>query len=219
MEKNKDLIEILNKRFPDLYEQELKEEIAGFGSIKTISAGESLIDIGQYVKTIPLVIDGKIKIFREDGEANELFLYYLYPGDACAISLVCTINNKISLIKAIAVDETTVIAIPIEKMDYLMMKYRSWYQFVVRTYGARLEEMLNTIDDIAFNKMDERIVNYLYKAVEANGSRFINATHQEIAQELNTSREVVSRLLKQLERRGLLKLSRNQVEIIFQNKL
>jgi CRP/FNR family transcriptional regulator len=219
METNNEIIEILNKRFPDLYEQELKQEIASFGTIKVISAGESLIDIGQYVKTIPLVIDGKIKIFREDEEANELFLYYLYPGDACAISLVCTINNKISLIKAISVDDTTVIAIPIEKMDYLMMKYRSWYQFVVRTYGNRLEEMLNTIDDIAFNKMDERIVNYLYKAVEANGSRFINSTHQEIAQELNTSREVVSRLLKQLEKRGLLKLSRNQIEVIFQNTL
>lgn len=219
METKNELIEILNKRFPDLYEQDLKEEIAEFGSLKVIPAGESLIDIGQYVKTIPLVIDGKIKIFREDEEANELFLYYLYPGDACAISLVCTINNKISLIKAISVDDTTVIAIPIEKMDYLMMKYRSWYQFVVRTYGNRLEEMLNTIDDIAFNKMDERIVNYLYKAVEANGSRFINSTHQEIAQELNTSREVVSRLLKQLEKRGLLKLSRNQIEVIFQNNL
>lgn len=214
MTDQEELYELIDAKFPTLYDRELKDELAEIGKHRVLPAGTSLIDVGQYIKTIPLVISGKIKIFREDEEGNELFLYYLYPGDACAISLVCTINDKISQIKAITIEETEIIAIPIEKMDHLMMNYRSWYQFVVRTYGARLQEMLKTIDSIAFHRMDERLVEYLDKTVEALGSNMIHYTHQEIATELNTSREVVSRLLKQLEKRGVVKLARNQIEVL-----
>ena len=209
-----DIRSILDHKFPAFYDSELKDEIAKVGFVKTLKAGAHLMDVGQYVKTIPLIVDGKLKIFREDEEGNELFLYYLYNGEACAISLVCTINDKISQVRAVAMEDTTIISVPIENMDKFMMTYRSWYQFVVRTYGQRLNEMLHTIDSIAFLKMDERLLEYLDKTAEVRGSQIINDTHQNIATELNTSREVISRLLKQMERKGLVKLSRNYIEVI-----
>jgi len=214
MTETEELRELIDAKFPTLYEPELREELAIIGRFKMLLPNTSLIDIGQYIKTIPLVISGKIKIYREDEDGNELFLYYLYPGDVCAASLVCTINDKISQVKAITTEETEVITVPIEKMDYLMMNFKSWYQFVVRAYGLRLQELLKTIDSIAFHKMDERLIEYLDKTIEALGTNVIHYTHQEIASEMNTSREVVSRLLKQLEKRGLVRLSRNKIEVI-----
>jgi len=209
-----DIRTILDHKFPSFFDSDLKDEIAKVGFVKTLKEGAHLMDVGQYVKTIPLIVDGKLKIFREDEDGNELFLYYLYNGEACAISLVCTINDKISQVRAVAMEDTTIISIPIENMDKFMMTYRSWYQFVVRTYGNRLNEMLHTIDSIAFLKMDERLLEYLDKTAEVRGTNIINDTHQNIATELNTSREVISRLLKQMERKGLVKLSRNHIEVI-----
>lgn len=209
-----DIRTILDHKFPQLFDSELKDEIAKVGFLKTLKEGSHLMDVGQYVKTIPLIVDGKLKIFREDEDGNELFLYYLYNGEACAISLVCTINDRISQVRAVAMEDTRVISVPIENMDRFMMNYRSWYQFVVRTYGMRLNEMLHTIDSIAFLKMDERLLEYLDKTAKVRGSHNIKDTHQNIANELNTSREVISRLLKQMERKGLVKLSRNNIEVI-----
>ncbi len=206
--------EILKKYYPQLIEEELINEIEKVSFLKTIAANEPLIDAGQYIKTIPLVYEGKIKIFREDEDGNELFLYYLYPGEPCALSLVCSTADRKSQIRAMTIEETKILALPVDSMNAFMAKYPSWYRFVISTYSARMEEMLHTIDSIAFHKMDERLLTYLDKAVQANGSRFIKGTHQEIAYELNTSREVISRLLKQLEKRGLIKLSRNLIEVV-----
>ena len=214
MTEAEELKELIQAKFPIFHESELQEELAAMGRFKVLLPNTPLIDVGQYIKTIPLVISGKVKVFREDGDGNELFLYYLYSGDVCATSLVCTMNDKVSQIKAIATEETELITIPIEKMDHLMMTFKSWYQFVVRAYGVRLEEMLKTIDSIAFHKMDERLIEYLDKTIEAQRSNVIQHTHQEIASEMNTSREVVSRLLKQLEKKGMVKLSRNKIEVI-----
>ncbi len=209
-----DIRKILDQKFPQFFDSELKDDIAAVGSIRTINEGFHLMDVGQYVKSIPLIVAGKLKIFREDEEANELFLYYLHNNEACAISLVCTLNDRVSQVRAVAMEETTIISIPIEHMDKFMMTYRSWYQFVVRTYGMRLNEMLHTIDSIAFKKMDERLLAYLEKLAEVNGSTIIHDTHQNIAVELNTSREVISRLLKQMERKGFVQLSRNRIEVL-----
>ncbi len=206
---------ILDKKFPLFYEKGLKDELAQVGHIKKVKEGAHLMNVGQYVKNIPLVAEGQLKIFREDEEGNELFLYYLHSGEACAISLVCTINDQISQVKVVAMEDTTVIQVPIEYMDKFMMKYRSWNQFVIRTYGLRMNEMLKTIDSIAFMKMDERLKDYLARAAEATGSKTIKDTHQNIAIELNTSREVISRLLKQMERKGLVKLSRSSIELYY----
>lgn len=209
-----DIRKILDYKFPQFYDSDLKDEISKVGFVKNIKEGAHLMDVGQYIKNIPLIVSGRLKIFREDEEGNELFLYYLHHGEACAISMVCTINDKISQVRAVAMEDTQVISIPIEYMDRFMTTYRSWYQFVVRTYGMRLNEMLHTIDSIAFLKMDERLLSYLEKMAEVSGSNSINVTHQNIATELNTSREVISRLLKQMERKGLVKLSRNHIQLL-----
>lgn len=209
-----DIRKILDHHFPQFYDADLKNDIAAVGTLKTIKEGAHLMDVGQYVKNIPLIVHGKLKIFREDEEGNELFLYYLSNNEACAISLVCTTHDHVSQIRAVAMEESTIISIPIENMDKFMMTYKSWYQFVIRTYGMRLNEMLHTIDSIAFMKMDERLLAYLKKSAEVSGSSTINDTHQNIATELNTSREVISRLLKQMERKGFVQLSRNHIEVL-----
>jgi len=209
-----DILKCLNESFPELDEQVLKERIAEVSSMRGVPAGLTLIDLGQYIKTIPLVVKGKLRVFREDEDGNELFLYYLHAGDACALSLVCTLNDKISQVKAIAVEDTEIISLPIEYMDQLMTNHPSWYRFVIRSYGMRLQEMLKTIDSIAFHQMDERLLDYLKQTVTATGTSVISETHQGIAQALHTSREVVSRLLKQLEKRGVVRLGRNQIELL-----
>ncbi|MFT4752861.1 MAG: CRP/FNR family transcriptional regulator [Salibacteraceae bacterium] len=209
-----DIRKILNHNFPQLYESGLKTEIAELGTIKSIGEGVHLMDVGQYVKSIPLVSAGKLKIFREDEEGSELFLYYLHPGEACAISLAYPVNDRMSEVRAVAMEHTQIISIPIQYMDKFMMTYRSWQQFVVRTYGLRLHEMLQTIDRIAFMKMDERLLAYLHTSKAVSGKSILNNTHQNIAIELNTSREVISRLLKQMEKKGLVQLSRNHIEVL-----
>ncbi|MGB0428960.1 MAG: Crp/Fnr family transcriptional regulator [Bacteroidia bacterium] len=203
--------EQLREFFPGLNDPDFVEEFASVAEIKDVPAGMSMMEIGQYIKTIPLLIDGLIKVFREDEEGNELFLYYIYPGQACAISFVCSARERISQIRAETLDECKVLSIPIENMDPWMTKYKVWYYFVLETYRTRFEEVLKTIDSIAFHRMDERLMNYLNKNVKAQGSQVIQSTHQDIAYELNTSREVISRLLKKLEQKGKIRLGRNQI--------
>ncbi len=210
-----DVKETLNRHFPSLSD-DLVDEIQSYAAEWRVKAGDVIMDIGSPIARVPLIVEGMIKVFREDDEGNELFLYYLYPGEACAISLVCsTGKEKISSIRAIAVEDSTFITFPTEKMDEWMQKHKSWYEYVLGTYRYRFEELLNTVDDIAFHKMDERLLSYLDKNVEAQGSRTIKTSHQEIAYELNTSREVISRLLKKLEQRGQVKLARNQIEVLY----
>ena len=207
-------LEKLSSVFKFSLEKDLKDEISTDGFIKAFKKDTEIIDIGQYIKSIPIVLEGNIKIYREDDDGNELFLYYLYPGDACAISLVCSINSKVSEIRAVASEDTEVLMIPLEKMDRYMLNYRTWYQFVLSTYGKRLNELLQTIDSIAFHKMDERLLEYLQKVASATGSTLIEGTHQSIAYELNSSREVISRLLKQMEKKGLVELMRNKIQLL-----
>lgn len=210
-----DIKETLNRHFPSLSE-ELVQEMTSYANEWKVKSGDVIMDIGSKIGRVPLLVEGMVKVFREDNEGNELFLYYLYPGEACAISLVCsTGKEKISSIRALAVEDCTFISFPIEKMDEWMQKHSSWYQYVLGTYRYRFEELLNTVDEIAFHNMDERLLSYLDKNVEAQGSRIIQTSHQEIAYELNTSREVISRLLKKLEQRGKVKVARNQIEVLY----
>lgn len=143
---------------------------------------------------------------------NEIFLYYLQPGEACAITMICSAREGYSKIKAISMEDTRAIVLPISKLDEWMPKYKSWYYFVMDSYQDRFEELLKVVDGIAFKNMDERLLVYLKKSIKANGSNTIQATHQQIAQELNSSREVIGRLLKKLEQKRLVKLGRNHIE-------
>ncbi|MFB2121038.1 Crp/Fnr family transcriptional regulator [Parapedobacter sp. 2B3] len=204
----------LYEAYGTVFEGALIEEIASVAKLVDFKEGDVLIDIGQYIKTMPLLIQGAIRIMREDFDAGELLLYFIEKGDTCAMTLACCMGDKKSEIKAIAENNGTVAMIPVGKMEEWMGKYKSWQAFVFASYNNRFNELLSAIDNIAFMHMDERLYNYLQETSKVNDSRTINKTHQEIAYALNSSRVVVSRLLKALENEGKIKLNRNNIELL-----
>ncbi|MCR9182722.1 MAG: Crp/Fnr family transcriptional regulator [Flavobacteriaceae bacterium] len=208
------MIELLRENFGSFFEESLLNEINNSGVYKEIPEGELLMDIGTYVTAMPLLISGAIKVMREDDDGDELLLYFLERGDTCAMTLSCCLGQKKSEIRAIAERDTKLIMIPIQKMEEWTSKYKSWRNFVFNSYQNRLDEMLETIDSIAFLNMDERLWNYLQEKCRIAKSTIIKNTHQEIAYDLHTSRVVISRLLKSLEKNGKIKLQRNSIEIV-----
>ena len=204
----------LKENFTNIFEDALIEEINEVGTLKEVKEGEKLIEIGDYVRSMPLLISGAIKILREDDDGDELLLYFLERGDTCAMTLTCCLGQTKSEIRAIAELDTTLIMIQIQKMEEWTGKYKSWRNFVFQSYHERLTEMLETIDSIAFYNMDERLVKYLQNKKKVTKDSLINSTHQEIAYELHTSRVVVSRLLKKLESMGKIELYRNSIKIV-----
>jgi CRP/FNR family transcriptional regulator len=206
------LHQVLDEQYP-LLEEALINHIIDAGTYKEFPAETILMRRGQYIKSTMLILSGLVKVYREDEEGNEFLMYYLQPGEACALSMVCAARHEASPIMAKTVDNTSVMMIPVELMSAWTNKYKSWYQFVVETYRSRFEELLQTIDSIAFKNMDERLEAYLQKAADIKGSNIISVSHQEIARELNSSREVISRLLKKMEQMGKVVLSRNSIEL------
>lgn len=206
------IADILAKHFAQIQDTELVQGIIAHGKLMTVEEGDYLMDIGSPIRTIPMIVSGTVKVMREDSEGHELLLYYVKAGETCAMSLTCCMEGRSSEIRAVAVDRLRLIALPVQYMDE-WMRYRDWRAFVMNTYARRFEELLETIDSIAFHRMDERIENYLETLAQGTGSRFLTVSHQEIAQDLNTSREVISRLLKQMERHGKLKLGRGKIEL------
>ena len=208
------MIDELKQNYGYLLEDELIQEIHSIGVYKEISEGQSLIEIGDYIKSMPLLISGAIKILREDDKGDELILYFLERGDTCAMTLACCMGQTKSEIRAVAETDAQLIMIPIQKMSEWMEKYKSWQNFILQSYHSRMTEMLEAIDTIAFLKMDKRLLKYLRDKAMVNHDDIINVTHQEIAQDLHTSRVVISRLLKQLENEGKISLHRNHIKII-----
>jgi len=204
----------LEEAYGFLFEKELIDEIAESGTLKEVTAGERIIEIGNYVVGMPLLLNGAIKILREDTDGDELLLYFLERGDTCAMTLSCCLGQTKSEIRAVAENDTRLIMIPISKMEEWTAKYKSWRTFVFESYHTRLSEMLDTIDTIAFLNMDERIMRYLNDKVKVNRNEHIQSTHQEIAYDLHTSRVVVSRLLKKLEKEGKISLQRNHITLL-----
>ena len=200
--------------YSHLFENELIKEITEVGILKKVAKGEELMQIGQYIKSMPLLLDGTIKIMREDEDGFELLLYYIEKGQTCSYTLSCCMNHKQSEIKAIAEQDTELVMIPIQKMEEWMAKYRSWRNFVLDSYNERINELLDVIDVIAFKKMDERLLEYLKSKMKFAENKIIKSTHKDIAFDLHTSRVVVSRLLKTLEKSGNIILHRNSVEVI-----
>lgn len=207
------MLEQLRQQFGHLFEDELLQEINSIGVFKDIKEGEMLMDIGNYVTAMPLLISGAIKVMREDEDGDELLLYFLERGSTCAMTLSCCLGHKKSEIRAVAETDTQLIMIPVQKMEEWTSKYKSWRNFVFNSYQNRLDEMLETIDSIAFLNMDERLWKYLKEKVRINKSNTVLSTHQEIAYDLHTSRVVISRLLKSLEKQGKIELNRNAIEV------
>jgi CRP/FNR family transcriptional regulator len=207
------MLDPIKKTFPS-FSKELLEDIKLNATINSFPTDTTIIRTGQYIKNTVLVISGKIKIYRQDENGGEFFMYYLQPGQACAISMICATKNAKSQIMAKVVEDVELVMVPLPLMDKWMMQHRSWYEFVIDTYRSRFEEVLEVIDSIAFRAMDERLEFYLKRHADVCGCNELKLSHQEIASELNTSREVISRLLKKMEQRGLVSLHRNNIELL-----
>jgi len=201
------------EQFPQ-FEPGLIELIEKEAVQRSFNAGDIIMRTGQYIKSTVLVLEGRIKIYRENQDGGEFLMYYLQPGQACAVSMICAIQSGTSEIMAMAEEDSEVLMIPVHLMDDMMNQYKSWYQFVIQTYRGRFDELLSVVDNIAFRNMDERLEFYIKRYVEKAGKKNLEISHQQIADDLNSSREVISRLLKKMEQRGLLKLHRNMIELI-----
>tara|TARA_B110000503_G_scaffold92903_1_gene140073 strand:- start:96 stop:770 length:675 start_codon:yes stop_codon:yes gene_type:complete len=208
------MIEELKKSYNHLFEDALINEIVQVGTFKEVPAGFKMMEIGSYVKAIPLLVSGVIKILREDTNGDELLLYYLEKGDTCSMTMTCCMGQTKSEIRAVVETDAKLIMIPVQKMEQWTANFTSWRNFVFESYHNRLNEMLHTIDSIAFDNMDQRLLNYLKEKARITQSKIIENTHQEIAYDLHSSRVVISRLLKKLENIGKIKLHRNYIQII-----
>ncbi|MDH4089945.1 MAG: Crp/Fnr family transcriptional regulator [Cyclobacteriaceae bacterium] len=200
----------LQEIFPQ-FDHSLLEHIEKIGQVVEFEEGEMLMRPGQYFKNSLLILDGRVKLYREGEDGEEFFLYYLEKGNACALSMICATKNETSAIKAKAMSRVKALAIPIQFMDGLMKDHRQWYYFVLETYRARFEELLDVIDQVVFHSMDQKLEFYLKRQFDSFGSDKIAITHQEIADDLNSSREVISRLLKKLESQKRIAISRNEI--------
>lgn len=206
--------ELLIQTYGSIFEEALLNEIEQVALLKEFNDGDVIIDFGDKILKMPLLLSGAIKILREDFDEGELLLYFIEKGDTCSMSMTCCIGETKSEIKAVAETDGKVVMIPVMYMELWLGKYKSWRNYVFNSYNNRLKEMLNAIDSLAFMNMDERLLNYLLEKSKINSSREINATHQDIAYDLNTSRVVISRLLKALENEGKIKLHRAYIEIV-----
>ena len=198
--------------FPD-FDTSLLALIEKEATLKTFQPGEIIMRTGQFIKSTALIVNGRVKIYREGPDGGEFLMYYIGPGQACAVSMICALQARSSEITAVAEEKTEILLLPIQLMDQLMKEHKSWYQFVIQTYRSRFDELLAVVDDIAFRNMDERLEFYLKRYQEKTGKQKIELSHQQIAEDLNSSREVISRLLKKMEQRGLVKLNRNMIEL------
>jgi CRP/FNR family transcriptional regulator len=199
--------------FPDIYERETVEAILEIGKLKKIRADDWMLDIGDPILYMPLLLKGQLRVLREDAEGHELLIYYIRPGETCAMSLICCSGNAVSNVRAVAEEDSELLLLPIQIIDEWTTKYPSFKSFILKTYQHRFEELLNTIDSIAFHNLDDRLSQLLKQKSEKEGSE-LKTTHQELANQLNSSREVISRLLKQMERKGKIQMGRNKITLL-----
>jgi len=203
-----------NSHYQHLFSKELLSEIEEVSTLFHFKMGDKIIDVGDHIRIMPLLIEGAIKVMRNDNDGDELLLYFLEIGDTCAMTFSCCLGNKKSDIKAVAETDVSFLGIPVQKMDEWMAKYTEWRKFVIDSYQNRMTELLETVDSIAFLKMDDRLLKYLKDKAMVNGNTIIQNTHLQIAQDLHTSRVVISRLLKKMETKGYIKLHRNYLDLL-----
>ena len=206
--------ELLHIFYAYLFEKELLHEIESFAVYKEFKANSTIIDIENYIVSIPLILEGAIKIMREDEEGNELVLYYLEKGDTCAVTLSCCMGQTKSNIKAVAETDVKLLMIPKEKMKIWLSNYSSWQEFILQSYHNRLQEFIEALDTIAFYKMDERLFKHLKDKAMVTHNDVLQVTHKQIADDLHTSRVVISRLLKKLENEQKIQLFRNSIKVL-----
>ena len=204
---------IMNK-FSSVFESDLLAELEKKSMIMQVKAGEIMLNPGQTIRAVPLVLSGIFKVSRINEEGQELLLYYVKEGESCAMTFTCCMMAHASVIRGSAEEDSELLCIPVDLMDEWMMKYRTWKRYVMSTILNRFTEVLRSIDEVAFKKLDDRLVNYLKEKSKATGSPLINLSHQQIADELGTNRVVISRLLKRLELDKKLLLYRSQIRLM-----
>lgn len=206
-------LEELRQKLPTITDPALLQGLVSFGKELDFLPGKVITEPGQFIKMVPIVLEGSIKILRMDEDGKELFLYFLEPGETCALSLTCCTASRPSEIKAVTEERTKILAVPIEKHEEWSEQFKQWKEFVAMTYQARFQQMLEALDAVAFKRMDERLMRFIVTKMKQHKTNELHTTHQEIANELGTSREVISRLLKQLERKKWIELGRNIIYV------
>jgi CRP/FNR family transcriptional regulator len=201
-------------KFSSVFEPELLAELETKSMVMQVKSGETMLNPGQTIRAVPIVLSGTFKVSRINEEGQELLLYYVKEGESCAMTFTCCMMAHASVIKGSAEEDSELLCIPVDVMDEWMMKYRTWKRFVMTTILNRFTEVLKSIDEVAFKKLDDRLVHYLKEKSKATGSSLVNLSHQQIADELSTNRVVISRLLKKLEIDKKLLLYRNQIKLL-----
>lgn len=193
---------------------ELRKRLEQYGIVKTFSEGDPILNENAYIRAIPIVLQGSIRVMRTDEDGKEILLYYIRPGESCIMSFLGGIHQDTSKVKAIAEEETEVLLAPVDKVSLLIKEFPEWLDYIFRLYHKRFEELLEVVNAVAFKKMDERLLNFIKRKCELSQTQTLNVTHEQLANELGTARVVVSRLLKQMEDEGLVKLGRNKIILL-----
>lgn len=193
---------------------QMAEKLLTAGVVKTFAEGETILRENAFIRAIPIVLDGVIKVIRTDDDGREILLYYISPGESCIMSFLGGMHHDTSKVKAVADETSEILFVPIEKVTGLLKENPQWLDYIFRLYHRRFEELLDVVNAIAFKKMDERLLHFLRKKAEISSSKTIVITHEQLANELGTARVVVSRLLKQMEDEGLVKLGRNKIFVV-----
>ncbi|MFY7910051.1 MAG: Crp/Fnr family transcriptional regulator [Emticicia sp.] len=193
---------------------EVKQKLSSYGTVKKFEEGSIILNENAYIRAIPIVLKGCIGVMRTDDEGREILLYYINAGESCIMSFLGGLHNDTSKVKAIAEEETEILFVPIDKVNLLIKENPEWLDYIFRLYHKRFEELLEVVNDVAFKKMDERLLNFIKKRCELSKTNTLYITHEHLANELGTARVVVSRLLKQMEEKGFLKLGRNKISLM-----
>ena len=198
----------------DIFQSDLVKEIKDSGNLKHFAAGEIIVNMDSYIKHIPVVISGSIKVIRTEEDGREILLYYLTPGESCIVSILAGMKNETSKIKAIVEEDAEIMLIPADKAKEWVRKYPDWTDFIFNLYQKRFEELLDVVNSVAFQKIDVRLLHLIKQKTQLYNSKEISVTHQQLADELGITREATSRVLKQMEKEHLLILSRNKIELL-----
>ncbi|HPW89656.1 MAG TPA: Crp/Fnr family transcriptional regulator [Kaistella chaponensis] len=198
----------------DIFQSDLVKEIENSGNLKHFEAGDTIVNMDSYIKHIPVVISGSMKVIRTEEDGREILLYYLTPGESCIVSILAGMKNETSKIKAIVEEDAEIMLIPADKAKEWVRKYPEWTDFIFNLYQKRFEELLEVVNSVAFQKIDTRLLHLIKQKTQLYQSKEISVTHQQLADELGITREATSRVLKQMEKENLLILSRNKIELL-----
>ena len=204
---------LVEELFGFMFEEALCEEIHRVAEVRRLPSGAVIMEVGDSFQWMPIVLSGAVKVMREDPDGNELLLYFLEAGDTCVMSFSCCMGKKKSKVRAVTEGESEILMLPVDNMNEWMGKYQSWRTYVFDAVRIRMDEFVQAVDALAFMRLDERLKKYLQDRARVLGTTELSVTHQEIADDLHTSRVVVSRLLKRLENEGLLNISRNRLQL------